>query len=71
MIQDCDDPMDVHDPLKTRHLVMKTNMHTNEFMGIAIFLNSCPELESLTFDMDTTERIRVSCFFFFLRLCIG
>ncbi|ESQ53718.1 hypothetical protein EUTSA_v10027438mg [Eutrema salsugineum] len=57
MIQDCDNPMELHDPMKTQHLVMKTNLHANEFMGITIFLNSCPELESLTFDMGTTERI--------------
>ncbi|CAN8327409.1 unnamed protein product [Cochlearia groenlandica] len=61
MIQECDDPMELHDPMKTQHLVMKTNMHTNEFIGITIFLNSCPELKSLTFDMLTTELIvRVS-----------
>ncbi|KAL1215783.1 F-box protein [Cardamine amara subsp. amara] len=57
MIQDCDDPMDVSGPMKTRHLVMITNLHANDFMGIRIFLNSCPELESLTFDMVTIRRV--------------
>ncbi|VVB10413.1 unnamed protein product [Arabis nemorensis] len=57
MIQDCDNPKELHEPMKTKHLVMKTNMHTNEFGGISIFLNCCPELESLTFDMLTTELI--------------
>ncbi|VVB10414.1 unnamed protein product [Arabis nemorensis] len=57
MIQDCDNPMELHEPMKTKHLVMKANMHTNEFKGISIFLNCCPELESLTFDMLTTELI--------------
>ncbi|XP_018482490.1 putative F-box/LRR-repeat protein At5g54820 [Raphanus sativus] len=57
MIQDCEDPMELHDAMEARHLVMKTNLHAKEFIGITIFLNSCQELESLTFDMDTTERI--------------
>ncbi|KAF8098407.1 hypothetical protein N665_0268s0075 [Sinapis alba] len=61
MIQECEDPMELHDAMEARHLIMKTNLHANEFVGITIFLNSCPELESLTFDMDTTQRIlRVS-----------
>lgn len=63
MIQDCEDPMELHDAMEARHLVMKTNLHAKEFIGITIFLNSCPELESLTFDMDTTERILVSFYF--------
>ncbi|KAF3595730.1 hypothetical protein DY000_02027863 [Brassica cretica] len=57
MIQECEDPMEMHDAMEARHLVMRTNLHANEFVGITIFLNSCPELESLTFHMDTTERI--------------
>ncbi|KAL9299720.1 putative F-box domain, FBD domain, leucine-rich repeat domain superfamily [Arabidopsis thaliana] len=56
VLQDCDDPMALHDSMKTRHLVMKTNMHANDFVGISIFLNSCPELESLTFDLVTSSR---------------
>lgn len=63
MIQECEDPMEMHDAMEARHLVMKTNLHANEFVGIKIFLNSCPELESLTFHMDATERIVVSFFF--------
>ncbi|XP_010467500.1 PREDICTED: putative F-box/LRR-repeat protein At1g56400 [Camelina sativa] len=55
VIQDCDYPMALHGPMKTRHLVMRTNMHPNDFGGIKIFLNSCPELESLTFDLVTTS----------------
>ncbi|CAL9222590.1 unnamed protein product, partial [Arabidopsis halleri] len=51
MLQDCDQPMALHDP-------MKTNMHTNDFVGISIFLNSCPKLESLTFDMVTSHFVR-------------
>lgn len=43
---------------------MKTNMHANDFVGIGIFLNSCPELESLTFDLVTTSRFVVSYWFF-------
>ncbi|VYS52624.1 unnamed protein product [Arabidopsis thaliana] len=56
VLQDCDDPMALHDSMKTQHLVMKTNMHANDFVGISIFLNSCPELESLTFDLVTSSR---------------
>ncbi|XP_010467493.2 PREDICTED: putative F-box/LRR-repeat protein At5g54820 [Camelina sativa] len=59
VIQDCDDPMALHDPMKTRHLVMRTNMHPKDFRGINIFLNSCPELESLTIDLVTTSRFVV------------
>ena len=60
--------MEMHDAMEARHLVMKTNLHANEFVGIKIFLNSCPELESLTFHMDTTERIVVSFFFTFSKI---
>ncbi|KAH0900844.1 hypothetical protein HID58_040347 [Brassica napus] len=60
MIQDCDDPMKLHDPMKTRHLVIKTHMYPHEFGGITIFLNSCPELESLTFETYTTGPIVMS-----------
>ncbi|KAF8112319.1 hypothetical protein N665_0065s0092 [Sinapis alba] len=54
IIQDCDDPMELHGQMKTRHLVIKTQMYAHEFAGMTIFLNSCPKLESLTFDTDTT-----------------
>ncbi|XP_018469789.1 putative F-box/LRR-repeat protein At5g54820 [Raphanus sativus] len=57
MIQDCDDLMELHEPMKTQHLVIKTHMYPHEFAGMTIFLNSCPELESLTFDTDTTGPI--------------
>jgi len=66
VLQDCDDPMALHDSMKTRHLVMKTNMHANDFVGISIFLNSCPELESLTFDLVTSSRFVVSYYFFLI-----
>ncbi|XP_010515300.2 PREDICTED: putative F-box/LRR-repeat protein At1g56400 [Camelina sativa] len=56
VIQDCDDPMALHDPMKTRHLVLRTNVQPKDLRGINIFLNSCPELESLTFDLVTTSR---------------
>ncbi|XP_010467501.1 PREDICTED: putative F-box/LRR-repeat protein At1g56400 [Camelina sativa] len=50
IIQNWDDPMALHDPMKTRHLVLRTNMQPSDFGGLHRFLNSCPELESLTFD---------------------
>lgn len=66
MIQDCDDPMKLHDPMKTRHLVIKTHMYPHEFGGITIFLNSCPELESLTFETYTTGPIVVCSLFVYI-----
>ncbi|CAA7025891.1 unnamed protein product [Microthlaspi erraticum] len=35
----------------TRHLVMQTNLHPDEFIGIRLMLDKCPVLESLTFDI--------------------
>ncbi|KAL0726360.1 hypothetical protein Bca4012_022453 [Brassica carinata] len=53
MIQYCGDPM--KNLMKTRHLVIKTHMYKHELAGMTMFLNSCPKLESLTFDTDTTR----------------
>lgn len=68
MIQYCDDPMELHDPMKTRHLVIRTNMYAHELAGMTMFLNSCPKLESLTFDTDTTKPIVVSSLFVYILL---
>ncbi|CAA7025857.1 unnamed protein product [Microthlaspi erraticum] len=42
----------------TRHLVMQTNLHPDEFIGIRLMLDKCPVLESLTFDI-VTERTTI------------
>lgn len=51
LIQDGEDPVRLKAPMETRHLVMKTNLLPNEFIGIRLMINSCPDLETLTFQM--------------------
>ncbi|VVB06594.1 unnamed protein product [Arabis nemorensis] len=51
LIKDGDDPVRLQAPMETKHLVMKTNMQPNEFVGIRLMINSCPYLETLTFVM--------------------
>ncbi|KAL0734275.1 hypothetical protein Bca4012_010485 [Brassica carinata] len=50
-IKDSDDPVRLKAPMETRHLVIKTNLVPVEFVGIRLMINSCPELETLTFLM--------------------
>ncbi|KAJ4905202.1 F-box protein [Raphanus sativus] len=50
-IKDSDDPVRLKAPMETRHLVIKTNLVPDEFVGIRLMINSCPELETLTFQM--------------------
>lgn len=40
-----------------KHLILKTSVHRNDFYGISFFLNSCPNLEMLTIDLNTPARI--------------
>ncbi|KAL1221322.1 F-box protein [Cardamine amara subsp. amara] len=51
LIQDGEDPVKLQAPMETRHLVIKTNLLPNEFIGIRLMINSCPDLETLTFQM--------------------
>ncbi|XP_010474441.1 PREDICTED: F-box protein At3g62230-like [Camelina sativa] len=51
LIQDGEDPVRLRQPMETRHLVMKTNLLPNELIGIRLMINSCPDLETLTFQM--------------------
>ncbi|KAK7385948.1 hypothetical protein VNO78_31947 [Psophocarpus tetragonolobus] len=37
--------------MEVRHLIMKTGLHEDEFIGVAFFLNSCPMLECLTIEL--------------------
>lgn len=62
LIKDSDDPVLLQAPMETRQLVIKTNMQPNEFVGIRLMINSCPDLETLTFVMvpprpDTTTAL--------------
>ncbi|KAF8080907.1 hypothetical protein N665_0915s0007 [Sinapis alba] len=50
-VKDSDDPVRLKAPMETRHLVIKTNLVPREFVGIRLMINSCPELETLTFQM--------------------
>ncbi|ESQ43849.1 hypothetical protein EUTSA_v10005956mg [Eutrema salsugineum] len=51
MIKDSEDPVRLQAPMETRHLVIKTSMVPYEFIGIRLMINSCPDLETLTFQM--------------------
>ncbi|ESQ44631.1 hypothetical protein EUTSA_v10003202mg [Eutrema salsugineum] len=51
MIKDSEDPVQLRAPMETRHLVIKTNLVPDEFIGITLMINSCPVLETLTFQM--------------------
>ncbi|XP_013632896.1 PREDICTED: F-box protein At3g62230 [Brassica oleracea var. oleracea] len=50
-IKDSDDPVKLNAPMETRHLVIKTSLSPDEFVGIRLMINSCPELETLTLQM--------------------
>ncbi|KAL0696128.1 hypothetical protein Bca4012_063308 [Brassica carinata] len=50
-IKDSDYPVHLKAPMETRHLVIKTNLVLVEFEGIRLMINSCPDLETLTFQM--------------------
>ncbi|CAN8267833.1 unnamed protein product [Cochlearia groenlandica] len=51
VIQHSEDPVKLQAPIETRHLVIKTNLQESEFVGIRLMINSCPDLERLTFEM--------------------
>ncbi|RDX69385.1 putative F-box/LRR-repeat protein, partial [Mucuna pruriens] len=46
--------------MHVRHLIMKTALHENEFMGITFFLNCCPMLERLTIEISSLNDLFVS-----------
>ncbi|KFK35407.1 hypothetical protein AALP_AA5G280700 [Arabis alpina] len=46
-----DDPVRLQAPMETKDLVMKTNLQPSEFVGIRLMINSCPDLETITFVM--------------------
>jgi len=48
--------------MNTRHLKMMTNLQSDECLGVRFFLNSCPMLELLTFDLGSGRLIHVSRF---------
>ncbi|KAG7564102.1 F-box domain, partial [Arabidopsis suecica] len=51
VIPDCNDPVDMLCDVKTQNLVLETHLHPEEFMGIRLLLEHCPNLESLTFEV--------------------
>ncbi|EOA28377.1 hypothetical protein CARUB_v10024582mg [Capsella rubella] len=51
LVQFGKDPVRLGEPMETRHLVLNTNMHPNEFIGIRLLIKSCRELETLTFQI--------------------
>ncbi|XP_010431599.1 PREDICTED: F-box protein At3g62230-like [Camelina sativa] len=60
LIQDGEDPVRLRQPMETRHLVMKTNLLPNEFVGIRLMINGWPDLETLTFQMVAPRPVPVS-----------
>lgn len=42
---------------RVQHLILKTSLDRTEFYGITFFLNSCPNLEQLTFDLNARPRV--------------
>ncbi|PSS06151.1 F-box protein [Actinidia chinensis var. chinensis] len=40
-----------------KHMILKTALHAHEYHGISFFLSSCPNLETLTIDIDPARRI--------------
>ncbi|CAE6073860.1 unnamed protein product [Arabidopsis arenosa] len=51
VIPDCNDPLDMLCDVKTQNLVLETHLHPEEFMGIRLLLEHCPNLETLTFEV--------------------
>ncbi|KFK35406.1 hypothetical protein AALP_AA5G280600 [Arabis alpina] len=49
LIKDGDEPVRLQAPMETRDLVMITSLQPSEFVGVRLMINSCPELETLTF----------------------
>ncbi|XP_075482783.1 F-box protein At3g62230-like [Primulina tabacum] len=48
----CEEPLSLQPKLENmRHLILKTQLHINEYYGISFFLNSCPRLEILEIDL--------------------
>ncbi|KAK7320400.1 hypothetical protein VNO77_29832 [Canavalia gladiata] len=43
--------------MNVRHLIIKTALHENEFLGITFLLNSCPMLEYLTIELCTEKNM--------------
>ncbi|CAA3030032.1 F-box At3g62230-like [Olea europaea subsp. europaea] len=54
LIVTADDPITLKPALENvKHLILKTELHINEFYGITFFLKNCPNLEILTIDLCT------------------
>ncbi|EOA29379.1 hypothetical protein CARUB_v10025666mg [Capsella rubella] len=50
-IPECHEPDYYLQPAETQHLVLRTKMHTKEFIGIKMLLRNCPNLETLTLEI--------------------
>ncbi|CAI9089517.1 OLC1v1024104C1 [Oldenlandia corymbosa var. corymbosa] len=42
---------------RVNHLILKASLIQEEFFGVTFFLNSCPNLELLTIDLNTSKRV--------------
>ncbi|CAD5324531.1 unnamed protein product [Arabidopsis thaliana] len=51
VISECNDPVDMLRDVQAQHLVLETLMHPNEFTGMRLLLDHCPNLETLTFQL--------------------
>lgn len=54
VIQHSADPGRLKAEMQTKRLVLKTNLEPFEFVGIRFMINSCPHLETLTFQLVVT-----------------
>ncbi|WCJ32509.1 F-box family protein [Euphorbia peplus] len=51
MVPQGEEPFGFQCPLEVRHLILKTAMHFNEYIGMKFMLNSCPNLQTLTLEI--------------------
>ncbi|KAG7566685.1 F-box domain [Arabidopsis suecica] len=51
VIQESEDSVRLKERMETRQLVLKSALEPNEFIGIRFMINSCPYLETLSFQM--------------------
>ncbi|WCJ37199.1 F-box family protein [Euphorbia peplus] len=57
MVPQGEEPVSFQSPLDVRHLILKTSMHYNEYIGMKFMLNSCPYLQILTFEIKGDAKI--------------
>lgn len=50
-IKHSEDPVRLQAAMETNHLVIRSNVKGDDFVGIRFMLNSCPDLHTLTFEL--------------------